>query len=144
MRVAVIGNGPVGQTTALLLARWGIPVVLLDDRAARNTEGSKAICQQGDVLDIWDSVGAGRVIANEGLTWTCARTYHQDRELFAYTPARSSTDFPPFVNLSQSRTEQILDERVVASPLIDVRWNSRVTGITQDSGGVVQIGRAHV
>jgi 2-polyprenyl-6-methoxyphenol hydroxylase-like FAD-dependent oxidoreductase len=64
MRVAVIGNGPVGQTTALLLARWGVPVVLLDDRAERNAAGSKAICQQGDVLDIWDCVGAGRHAAH--------------------------------------------------------------------------------
>lgn len=54
--VAVIGNGPVGQTTALLIARWGIPVVLLDGRAERDVVGSKAICQQRDVLDIWSTV----------------------------------------------------------------------------------------
>ena len=72
--VAVIGNGPVGQTTALLLARWGIPVVLLDGRAERDAVGSKAICQQRDVLDIWSTVGAGR-IAEDGLTWTTARTF---------------------------------------------------------------------
>jgi 3-(3-hydroxy-phenyl)propionate hydroxylase len=100
MRVAVIGNGPVGQTTALLLARWGIPVVLLDDRVRRGVEGSKAICQQGDVLDIWDSVGAGCAIADEGLTWTCARTFYRDRELSAYTLGRSAVSFPPFVNIS--------------------------------------------
>src|ERR1700677_593581 len=121
MRVAIIGNGPVGQTTALLLARWGIPSLLLDERPWRDVAGSKAICQQGDVLDIWDRVGAGRAIAREGLTWTCARTYYQDRELFAHTLGKSRARyFPPFVNLSQSRTEQILDERIAAEPLIDV------------------------
>jgi pentachlorophenol monooxygenase/3-(3-hydroxy-phenyl)propionate hydroxylase len=136
VRVAVIGNGPVGQSTALLLARWGVPVTLLDERAERDAAGSKSICQQGDVLDIWDSVGAGRAIAAEGVTWTCARTYYRGRELFSYTPGRSGASFPPFVNLSQSRTEQILDERIAAEPLIDVRWNSRVTGIAQDGNGV--------
>ena len=30
--VAVLGAGPVGQTTALLLARWGVPTVVLDQR----------------------------------------------------------------------------------------------------------------
>jgi 3-(3-hydroxy-phenyl)propionate hydroxylase len=140
MRVAVIGNGPVGQTTALLLARWGIPVVLLDDRVRRGVEGSKAICQQGDVLDIWDSVGAGCAIADEGLTWTCARTFYRDRELSAYTLGRSAVSFPPFVNISQARTEQLLDERIAASPLIEVRWNSQVTGISQDSCGVTLSG----
>jgi 3-(3-hydroxy-phenyl)propionate hydroxylase len=137
-RVAVIGNGPVGQTTALLLARWGVSAVLLDERQGRDAAGSKAICQQGDVLDIWDSVGAGRAIAAEGVTWTRARTYFQDKEIFAYTLGRSGTSgyFPPFVNISQARTEQILDERVAAEPLIEVRWNSQVTAVAQDSDGV--------
>ena len=72
--VVVIGNGPVGQSAALLLARWGLSVVLLDSRVGREAVGSKAIVQQRDVLDIWESVGAGQRIASEGLTWTVART----------------------------------------------------------------------
>ena len=68
--VLVVGAGPVGQTTALLLARWGVPSVVLDKRPARDLVGSKAICQQRDVLDIWASVGAGEQIAAEGVTWT--------------------------------------------------------------------------
>ena len=88
MPVVVIGAGPVGQTTALLLARWGVPVVLLDARPHRDPVGSKAICQQRDVLDIWDAVGAGARIADEGLTWTTARTFYRDRELFTLTVRR--------------------------------------------------------
>ena len=38
--VVVIGNGPVGQTTALLLARWGLPVIVLDARPERDMVGS--------------------------------------------------------------------------------------------------------
>ncbi len=135
--VAVLGNGPVGQTAALLLARWGVPVVLLDQRPHRDPIGSKAIVQQRDVLDIWEAVGAGRRIADEGLTWTTARTFHRDRELFSYAFAEAGQpEFPPFVNISQARSEQILDERIAAEPLIDVRWDHRVTGIAEDADGV--------
>lgn len=136
--VAVIGNGPVGQTAALLLARWGIPVILLDARPERDPIGSKAIVQQRDVLDIWSSVGAGGQISEEGLTWTLARTFYQDHELFCVEfddPGQSS--FPPFVNISQTRTEQILDERIAASPLIEVRWGHEVVGLAQDDERVV-------
>jgi pentachlorophenol monooxygenase/3-(3-hydroxy-phenyl)propionate hydroxylase len=136
--VAVLGAGPVGQTTALLLARWGVPTVVLDQRTERDPVGSKAICQQRDVLDIWESVGAGARIAAEGVTWTTARTFHRDAELFSYEfaePGRPA--FPPFVNISQTRSEAILDERIAAEPLVDVRWGHRVTDVVQDSGGVV-------
>jgi 3-(3-hydroxy-phenyl)propionate hydroxylase len=135
--VLVLGAGPVGQTTALLLARWGVPTVVLDRRPARDAVGSKAICQQRDVLDVWEAVGAGRRIADEGVTWTTARTFFRDAELFSYTlgdPGRPA--FPPFVNISQSRTEQILDERIAAEPLVDLRWGHDVTSVEQDGAGV--------
>ncbi|WP_255622367.1 FAD-dependent monooxygenase [Pseudonocardia sp. DSM 110487] len=135
--VVVLGAGPVGQTTALLLARWGVPTIVLDQRPARDAIGSKAICQQRDVLDIWESAGAGRRIADEGVTWTTARTFYRDAELFSYAfaePGRPA--FPPFVNISQTRTEQILDERIAAEPLVDVRWGHRVVHIDQDATGV--------
>jgi len=137
MTVAVVGNGPVGQTAALMLARWGLPVTLLDQRPRRDAAGSKSIVQQRDVLGAWDAVGAGRRIADEGVTWTTARTFYRDAELFSLTftdPGRSA--FPPFVNISQSRTEQILDECIAAQPLISVRWGHKVTGLAQDAGGV--------
>ncbi|TQM45014.1 FAD-dependent monooxygenase [Pseudonocardia cypriaca] len=135
--VLVLGAGPVGQTTALLLARWGVQTIVLDRRPARDAIGSKAICQQRDVLDIWESVGAGRRIADEGVTWTTARTFFRDAELFSYTLAEPGRPaFPPFVNISQTRTEQILDERIAAEPLVDLRWGHHVVGIDQDDTGV--------
>ncbi|TDD26934.1 pentachlorophenol monooxygenase [Kribbella turkmenica] len=136
----MIGNGPVGQTTALLLARWGVRVLLLDRRPARDVAGSRSICQQRDVLDIWASVGAER-IAREGLAWTTARTFYRERELFSWTFADpGSSALPPCVNISQSRTEAILDERIADEPLIDVRWGHEVTGISQDGTGVTLTG----
>src|SRR5262252_2785313 len=135
--VAVLGNGPVGQTAALMLARWGLPVVLLDQRAHRDPAGSKSIVQQRDVLEAWEAVGAGQRIADEGVTWTTARTFYRDAELLSLTFAGDEgARFPPFVNISQSRTEQILDECIAAQPLISVRWGHRVTGLDQDAAGV--------
>ena len=135
-RVLVIGAGPVGQTAALALARWGIPVVLVDQRPSRDLVGSKAICQQRDVLDFWAAVGGG-AIAEQGLTWSRARTFYRDQELFCVDlPDPGRSPLPPFVNISQSRTEEILDEAIAAQPLIDVRWNHEVVGVDEQADGL--------
>lgn len=134
--VVVVGAGPVGQTAALLLASWKVPVVVLDARPHRDPIGSKALCQQRDVLDVWDHVGAG-IIAEEGLTWTRARTFYRDAELYCQGFVdQGHSAFPPFVNISQSRTEEVLDGLIAKQDLIEVRWGQRVTEIEQDENGV--------
>jgi pentachlorophenol monooxygenase/3-(3-hydroxy-phenyl)propionate hydroxylase len=130
--VVVVGNGPVGQTAALLLARWEIPTVVVDAHERREVVGSRSICQQRETLDIWDTVGAGKAIADEGVTWRVARTYYREHELFHIAFTDSSTSpFPPWVNIGQARVEQLLDEQIAKSPLIDVRWGTTVTRIVQ-------------
>lgn len=133
--VLVLGAGPVGQTAALLLARRGVPVLVVDARPAREAIGSKAICQQRDVLDVWDWLGAG-VIAEQGLTWDTARTFYREHELFSvHLSDPGASPLPPFVNISQSRTEEVLDERL-AEAGVPILWRHRVTGLTQDEHGV--------
>ncbi|MEI2825060.1 MAG: FAD-dependent monooxygenase [Dermatophilaceae bacterium] len=138
----VLGAGPVGQTAALLLAKWGIPVVMVDARPERDPIGSKALCQQRDVLDVWDHVGAGRAIAAEGVTWKQAVTLYQGRELYTQGFVdRGRSPFPPFVNIGQNRTEELLDEQIRATPLITEKWGHTVEAVEQDADSITLVCR---
>ncbi len=137
--VVVVGAGPVGLTTALLLARHGVACVVLDAAPRRGEPAaeSKAICQQRDVLDIWDRVGVASQMLDEGVTWTRARTFYQGRELFTVEfddPGESPT--PPWVNISQSSTIRYLLAAADRHSLIDVRFGHQVVDVEQDHGAV--------
>ena len=135
--ILVAGAGPVAMTAALLLARWGIRTVLLEAKPHRDPVGSKAICFQRDVLDVLDRVGCARQAVTEGVTWWHGLTFYRDHLLFETTfPETGQSAFPPFINLSQTRVEGLLAERVEAEPLIDVRFGHRVIGLDQDDDGV--------
>jgi 2-polyprenyl-6-methoxyphenol hydroxylase-like FAD-dependent oxidoreductase len=136
--VIVVGAGPVGQTLLrCLLARWGVPVVVLDARPARDAVGSKAIVQQRDVIDIWDAVGAGaRSRARAPLAH---RPHLLPRQGTVRCRSSSTVDgppFPPFANVSAGPHRGTARRRIAAQPLIEVRWNSRCRWSDQDASCV--------
>jgi 2-polyprenyl-6-methoxyphenol hydroxylase-like FAD-dependent oxidoreductase len=140
--VAIVGAGPVGMTAALFLARHGVRSVVLEAEERSLGEGSRSICVQKDVLDLYDRLGCGRAMADRGVSWTLGRTYFRDVELFQIRfPEVGRDAFPPFVNLPQAMLEEYLLERVRVEPLIDLRWSHGVESVSQDSGGV-RIGAA--
>lgn len=133
--MGIVGAGPVGLACALRLASFGVASVVLEAEPSLRKRGSRACCVQGDVLEILHRVGCGEAIAGEGVPWSVSRTCVRDRELFRTTlPSRGG--FPPFVNISQSRTEEILLERLRAHDAGSVRWSHRVVGLAHDSEGV--------
>src|SRR5690606_4036827 len=139
------GAGPVGLTAALALARFGVPSQVLEaapeEAAVFRRTGSKAICFQGDVLDVFDRLGVGERIITEGTTWTTARTYYRGREVrtvvFPDGAGQGGGLLPPWINISQARVEEELLAGAEADRHIRIRFGHRVTGLRQDAAGVV-------
>jgi 2-polyprenyl-6-methoxyphenol hydroxylase-like FAD-dependent oxidoreductase len=130
--VLVVGAGPVGLATALLLARWRVPAVVLEASPRPDSVGSRAICFQRDVLEIFDRIGCAEPMVAEGVTWTTGRTYYRDHELFSVSfPAPEAGALPPWINISQASVESYLRRRVADEPLIDIRYGYTVTGLRQ-------------
>jgi 2-polyprenyl-6-methoxyphenol hydroxylase-like FAD-dependent oxidoreductase len=136
--VLIAGAGPVGLTTALLLANWQIPTVVLEAAPGHQDIGSRAICFQRDVLDVFDRVGVAEAMVAEGLTWTTSRTFYREHQLFTASYDEPQGDgLPPFTNVSQDSVERHLLARALREPLITVRFGSPVTEI-KDHGDHVE------
>lgn len=144
--IVVVGAGPTGLMTALVLARWGVPSVVLEAEQAPSGVGSKAICVQRDVLSALDRLGVADELVARGVSWTLGRTYFRDREVFQTRfPEVGAAAYPPFVNVSQAETEQVLFAAASAAPEVTLRFGCRVAAVEQDEGGVtarVQTGEA--
>jgi 2-polyprenyl-6-methoxyphenol hydroxylase-like FAD-dependent oxidoreductase len=136
--VLIAGAGPVGLVAALLLARWDIPSVVLEAQQHRSQAGSRAICFQRDVLDVYDRAGCADDMLAEGVTWTTGRTFYRSDELFVVTfPDTGVSTLPPWINISQASVERYLLGRAAAEPLIDLRLGQTVTELAAAAGAGV-------
>ncbi|WP_418320742.1 FAD-dependent oxidoreductase [Piscinibacter sakaiensis] len=140
-RVVVVGGGPVGLCAALGLATQGVPVVLLeaDDSVCA---GSRAICISRRSLQIVERFGALDGFMKIGLPWTGGRSFYRDQQVLQFNmPQDENQKLPPMVNLAQYHIEQILLDRArELSGLIDIRWQTRVSGIeTSDDGARLSV-----
>ena len=149
-RVVVVGAGPVGLCLVALLARLGVPCVLLEAGGRlENRAGSRAICIQRDVLEILERIGCGREVVAAGQIVRRGRTYFGKRELFATELGIDpSALFPPYVSYPQAALEERIlacVEAAAAAGAVELRWShsveavesiESVEGVDRDGGGV--------
>jgi 3-(3-hydroxy-phenyl)propionate hydroxylase len=140
--VVIVGAGLSGLTLACKLAHLGIAAVVLDEDNTVGVKGasSRGICYTQQSLEIFARLGIYERIAAKGVAWQVGRTFAGDDEVFSFD-LRERSHFsascqPPFINIQQFYVEMFLVERILelnkTSPLIDLRWNNRVNGFSQN------------
>ena len=133
--VVVVGAGPVGLALAIDLALRQVPVVLLDNDNTLST-GSRAICFAKRTLEVFDRLGCGDRMVDKGVSWNIGKVYFHDEQVYRFDLLpEPGHERPAFINLQQYYVEGYLAERAAQLPLIDIRWNNKVTGIAQDAEG---------
>lgn len=131
--VVIIGAGPVGLTLAIDLAQRGQNVILLN-KGKLTASGSKAICFSKRSLEIFDRLGCGQRMVDKGVSWNVGRVFLKDQPLYGFDllpePGHAR---PAFINLQQYYVEEYLADRAAQLPNLDIRWQHKVTAVSQST-----------
>lgn len=133
--VAVVGAGPVGLFAALLLAREGADVVVLERRERRSGH-SRAIGIHPPALAALESAGLVADLLAAGVRIPGGQACCRGRRLAELSFAPVPGPYPFVLSLPQAETEQIL-ERHLARAGVELRRGVEVTGLRRGAEGVV-------
>lgn len=132
--VVIIGAGLTGLAAAADFSVRGIPAVVLDEEDTVGVRGasSRGICYERKSLQFFQRVGVYERVADKGVPWTTTRAFVGEREVGCVeVPRAPGLRQPPFINLQQFYVEWFLVDRIYELGVVDLRWKTRVTGVTQ-------------
>ncbi|MET7755013.1 FAD-dependent oxidoreductase [Streptomyces sp. NPDC005389] len=134
--VAVVGAGPVGLTAALVLARTGVRVTLLESRETLATE-SRASTFHPSTLDLLDELGVAAALRRQGRTVDRVQWRDLDGVVHAeldYSVLAGHTGHPYRLHVEQARLTPLLLAELTATGLADIRFGTTVTGAEHVGG----------
>ena len=136
--VAVVGGGPVGLVAALLLARDGVPVVLVEKSPEVEID-LRASTFHPPTLDMLERLDLARVLTGQGLIspqWQVRLHPDGDRVVFDLGVLANATAHPYRVQCEQWKLSRAAHATLIAEPRATVMFGAEVTDLTQDDDGV--------
>lgn len=128
--VLIVGGGPTGLLLAALLAQRGVDVRLVERRSAPSTH-SRAIGLHPPALAALEAVGLGEAAVAAGVPIRGGNARSRGRELGRLSFERVWPDRPFVLSLPQSRTEELLEERLAALAPGAMRRGWEVTAVRE-------------
>ncbi len=141
--VCVIGCGPIGLTGALLLSRHGVPSLLVERRSELNNHPRSRFVDT-NTMELFREFGIEKAVEATGLgpDWTAYNRWADSlaAEPYANIPSPTFLSVPgpnspciPVMTV-QDEVEAALMTRVVADPMITVRFDSEAIDLAQTDG----------
>jgi 2-polyprenyl-6-methoxyphenol hydroxylase-like FAD-dependent oxidoreductase len=137
-RILIAGAGPVGLVAAAHLARAGVPVTVFE-QGSDLSEESRASTFHPPTLDMLDALGAAAPLIAQGLkapTFQYRTKKHGLLAEFDFSTIADATAHPYRLQCEQSKLTRILYDLMRGHENFELRFDSPVSGMTQDDGGV--------
>ncbi|MGH7926783.1 MAG: FAD-dependent oxidoreductase, partial [Candidatus Binatia bacterium] len=139
-RIVVAGAGPVGVVSALACAQHGFAVTVLEAED-RIDDNPRAATTHPSTLEMIARVGLIEPFIKEGLVARYFQFWDKParRQIveFDHDLLRDETPYPFVVQTEQHKLARMGIERLRTFPDADVRFSTRVTGVTQTGDGVI-------
>lgn len=137
-RVLVAGAGPVGLTAALVLARRGVPVTVLE-AGSQLAEESRASTFHPPTLEMLAELGVGDTLMDRGLV--AGSFQFRDRKegpvaTLDLSLLAEDTPFPFRLQCEQNKLTPLLMDALGRYPGTEVRFGARVAAVERTSRGV--------
>jgi len=135
-RIIIAGAGPVGVVSALALAQHGYAITLLEAESAID-DNPRAATTHPSTLEMIARVGLIGQFIKEGLVARYFQFWDKPSRTkiveFDHELLRDETSYPFVVQTEQHKLARMGIERLKTFPDVDVRFSTRVTGVTQDA-----------
>jgi 2-polyprenyl-6-methoxyphenol hydroxylase-like FAD-dependent oxidoreductase len=132
--VLVVGAGPVGLTAAAELARYGVPVRIID-KSPEATETSKALVVWSRTLELMDRMGCTDAFLTAGVHAKGAAMHHGGTVLGRTTFDAIPSRYNFACMVPQSDTERLLTEHLGRFGVV-IERRVELLGFTQADGSV--------
>jgi 3-(3-hydroxy-phenyl)propionate hydroxylase len=140
-RVIIVGGGPAGMAAALFLVAEGVPVAVLERGVERHSD-PRAATYHPPTLEMLEPSGVTAELHQRGIV--ARRWQYRDRRegLVAELDLellRGETRYPYRLQCEQHKLVAMMERRVAASPLAQIRHGAEVIGVEQDEHSVAAL-----
>ncbi len=140
--VLICGLGPVGQLLALLLGRFGVEVIAVDE-AYSPYELPRAAVVDDEVLRIFQAAGVARqILADAQEQLAVSYITGRGRAIVVFRTDRGDLGHPPLVSIHQPSMERTMVAAVQDLETVELRWGERMETIDRAAEGVTAWVRA--
>lgn len=134
-RIVIVGGGPVGLALSLILARYGVPSVVLESRSEPTPKHeSRAIVWMPRGLELLEWLGLRKTFDAEAVFRTSHEFRTNRRKLMALSFQNLGNPYGYTAQMPQHTTEVLLEEAARRTGMAEIRRSHRVLEIGESAG----------